>query len=205
MAHVPTPNTVRVCLRYTQNGQQTCNVFHVDVGVDPTESTLRDVADVFKLWWDTDMQTAVTAGTTLDAVEVVDVSADDQEGIVDTTGLPLNGTHIGANMPNNVTLCVKLATGLTGRSRRGRKYIVGIPDSVIEGPGQEVTPAYRDAIKAIFESLLANLATAGFQWVVNSTVTGGIERLTGLNTPITDIAVDDTLDSMRRRLPGRGS
>lgn len=205
MAHVPTPNTVKACLRYVQNGQNTCNVFHFDVGTEPTEALLRDVADMLTNWWVTEMADLTHGGTSLQAVEVVDVSADNQEGIVSTAGLPVSGTHTGTALPNNVTVCVKCATGFTGRTRRGRKYVAGLEREQAQADGQTLTEVARQAFEDAFRALVTDAATAGFTWVINSIMEDGVPRLVGLNTPVTDISVNGTLDSQRRRLPERGA
>lgn len=204
MPHVPIPNTARVCLRYTQNGQQTCNIFHVEGPAELTEANLIDIAEVFKAWWDASMQGLTVSTTTLDAIEVRDVSADGQEGILYTTGLPLAGTDANVPLPNNVTFATKLLTGLTGRSRRGRSYFAGVPADALATDKQHISSSWQVLVKDAFETLIPLLVTAGFEWVVASTISGGVPRTTGLTTPITGIAVNTALDSQRRRLPERG-
>lgn len=204
MPFVPTANTVKACLRYNQNGQNTCNVFHFDIGHEPTEGDLRDVADMISTWWQGFLRSYIHPGTTLYAVEVWDVSAENQEGIVSTTGLPVSGTGTGNALPNNATLCVKCATGYTGRTRRGRKYIAGLQHEQLNADRQTINGTIRANLEDAFRELITSAATAGFTWVINSIMEDGVYRLAGLNTPVTDISVNETLDSQRRRLPERG-
>lgn len=205
MAHIPTPNGVKVCMRYTQAGQQVCNVFHVNAGAEPTVEMLNDIAQIFFDWWDTEMQPLQHAAVTLTAIEVTDISGPDEEGIVFTAGLPLNGTHSGGSLPNNATLATKLATGLTGRSRRGRSYLVGLPQSQLETGSQTVNNAYITLLQGAFADLLTALAVEGFNLAVLSLVNDGVPRTEGLLTDVTSVATNATVDSQRRRLPERGS
>lgn len=205
MAFVPTPNTVKVCLRYLQNGQNTCNIFHVDCGEEPTPTLLNTVAAVFFNWWNVTQKLNINTATSLQAIEVTDVSSPSDDGIVYTTDLPMAGTLGGDPMPNNVTVAVKKATGFTGRSRRGRTYIAGLSESSLASGRQSITSTAQSAFQDSFALLRDQLLAAGFTWVVNSLVTGGAPRTEGLNTAITDIFVDVVLDAMRRRLPGRGT
>lgn len=204
MPTVYTPNTVRACMRMSQNGQQTCNVYHIDVGAEPEPADLNTIASTLVTWWDTFLQPLTNSQTSLVAVEVVDVSGPGDDGIVYTSGLPLLGAIVDNPMPNNVSVAIKLATGFTGRSRRGRKYFAGMSENQTAGNGQSITPALQIDLAGAFGQLINAISTAGYTWVVNSIVSGGVPRAVGLNTVITDIFVDAVIDSMRRRLPGRG-
>lgn len=205
MPHIPIPNTARVCLRYLQEDENTCNVFHVRAPADPTEADLIEIAEVFAAWWNTDYRPLVQQFTSLQAIEVTDMSADDEEGIVYTTGLPLAGGNAGGALPNNVTICSKFNTGLTGRSRRGRSYFAGLPQGALQPDQQRITSTFQTQLQAAWADLRSSLITAGFEWVVASLYTDGAPRVTGVTTPITSATVNTALDSQRRRLPERGS
>lgn len=143
--------------------------------------------------------------TSLQVVEVTDVSAPGQEGIIRTFGLPQSGTAGGDQEPNNVTVVTKLVSGLTGRSRRGRSYFAGMDEGSLAASRQEITPAFQTSLQDAFLDLMAALILEGFKLVVNSQWSGGVQRVTGVNTEVIDAITDLTLDSQRRRLPGRGS
>lgn len=192
-------------MRYTQAGQQVCNVFHVNANAEPTEAMLTEIATIFFNWWDTEMQPLQHAAVSLDSIEVTDISGDDEEGIVFTAGLPLSGTHSGGSLPNNATLCTKLATGLTGRSRRGRSYLVGLPEATLNTGSQTVSSSYITLLQGAFADLLTALAVEGFNLAVLSLINDGVPRTEGLLTDVTSVATNATVDSQRRRLPERGS
>lgn len=117
---------------------------------------------------------------------------------------PRNGTGGGSVLPLNVAFCVKLSTGLTGRSQRGRWYWGNLSSGILIDAGH-IAVANQTGYANVLNTLLANLATAGYTMVVTSYMTGGAWRSAGQNTPVvTCLAIDNALDSQRRRLPGRG-
>jgi len=204
MAFIPTLNTVKVCLRYSTNGEVACNIYNVDVGAEPTVAIMTTVAQVFKLWFDTHLAPITHSGTSLQAIEVTDISSESDDGIIYTTGLPSPGTSSGDPLPNNVTVATKLLSGLTGRSRRGRKFFVGMSDNNITADRQHISGAMQTALQTAFTELLDAITAESWTWVVTSLVSGGVPRVAGLNTAIIAVATNLVLDSMRRRLPERG-
>jgi hypothetical protein len=170
-----------------------------------TEADLTEIATVFRDWWDAEMQGLTVNTTSLQAIEVIDVSADGEEGIIFTAGLPLSGSDENLANPNNVTVVTKLATGMTGRSRRGRTYHVGLPEDALAADKQHITPTWQTFLQGAFADLITALITAGFELVVASTISGGVPRTEGITTPVTSAVTNLQLDSQRRRLPGRGS
>jgi len=55
----------------------------------------------------------------------------------------------------------------------------------------------------VFIDLVDTLSTAGYELVVTSFQTGLAPRVAGVSTPVTSVGVNTTVDSQRRRLPGR--
>jgi len=204
MAFIPTLNTVKVCLKYDTNGELACNVYNVDVGAEPTVPVMTTVAEVFKLWFTTYLAPITHIATSLEAIEVTDISSASDDGIIYTTGLPIAGTSSGDPLPNNVTVATKLLSGLTGRSRRGRKFFVGMSDNNITADRQHISGAMQTALQTAFTELLNAITAESWTWVVTSLISGGVPRTEGLNTAIISVATNAVLDSMRRRLPERG-
>lgn len=109
---------------------------------------------------------------------------------------PQQGGVAGAAEPNNVALCVSLRTAQAGRQARGRKYFSGIPKAEVDG--NLISTDFCDAILNEMTSLILALATNGTELAIVSLV-----GLTVLPV-VAALCVDNTVDSMRRRLPGRG-
>lgn len=205
MAFIPTPDGVKVCMRFVKGGQQCCNVFHVKIDVPADESVLTAIGEIFTTSWIDHLQAQTSTDTTLEAVEVTDISTAGGIGIEYATGLPQTGTLGGGIMPNNVTVATKLTTGRTGRSYRGRFYYTGISGSHLTADGQHVVAGLQPIIQAFIEQLLTNLGLNGWQLAVLSLFTGGAPRAAGVLTEVLGALVNSTLDSQRRRLPERGS
>lgn len=205
MAFVPTANGVKVCLRYNQNGETTCNIFHVDNGAPATLADLTTIAETFLDWWGTNLQSLQENSTALVAIECKALDSVSAPGIEFTDGLPIAGTNSSGALPNNVTVAVKWNTGLSGRSFRGRTYHVGLAVDQITGGAQELGVAVVSAFRDAYSALIDALTTLGKPLVVLSLFNGGIARSNGLMTTIINAFVNRVLDSQRRRLPERGT
>jgi hypothetical protein len=120
-------------------------------------------------------------------------------------------THDGC--ANNVSLAIKLGTGLGGRSNHGRFYFVGInnglydvdnPNVLKPGSVTNFGTANSNFQGVMFEASLSSGNI--FSLAVASFVSGGSSRPAVIANKVTAISLtDNTFDSQRRRLPGRGS
>lgn len=206
MAFVPAPNCARVEMVYTQAGQTMENVYHVKLAAGPfSDSNLIDAAAAFKTWWDTRLKSNVRTEVTL--VKILATALDSQTavGIEYTTGLPIAGTNSsGAPLPNNVTVAIKWLTAARGRSLRGRTYHIGLSSTSVTA--SEITTAERSVLLTAYGNLFTDLVglTPALTLSVVSYYSNNALRNSALITPIIDVGVDITLDSQRRRLPGRG-
>lgn len=130
-------------------------------------------------------------------------SSVDLEGVADAEAGA--GGASGTSMPPNVTYCLSLRTGLTGRSARGRFYPVGLTSSQLSS-AVAVSTTYRDAMIAALETIGSQAGDDGWSWGVLSRQNNNIVLAAAVFREITDvIGVDLNLDSMRRRLAGRGT
>lgn len=203
MAFIPVPNTCRVELVFSQEGQFCENVFHVKQAAPFDAAALASVAAAFVSWHGANLKTMQVSTCSLIKIIATALDSESAPGIEYATGLPVVGTRGNAAMPMNVTVAVKWLTALRGKSFRGRSYHIGLDD-------QDVTlsalpPASVSAMRGAYFPLIA--ATAGWVpgLVVVSYRTNNEDRMTGLASEILDCSVDSTVDSQRRRLPGRGS
>lgn len=205
MAFIPTANTVKVCLNFVQNGQSTCQIFHVDVATNPNTALLIAVATKFRDWFISNGDAVVQDGTSLESIEATDISSAGAEGIIFNDGLPHAGAVEGEPLPNNCTVCTKLSSGLVGRSHRGRKYAVGLPASFLGPTKQVITDVAQAAFDAVYQQLMTDMIVEGWKLVVTSFVSGGVPRAAGVNTELIAATTNLVLDSQRRRLPERGT
>lgn len=204
MPFVEVPNTVEVVPQFTYDLQKVANVHHVEKGSAWTTADMEAVAAAYIEWWDTTMKTGYAPTTlSLNSVIVRDLTTQSAPALEFTIGLPLVGT-VAAALPNHVTAAVKWITALRGRSFRGRTYHIGLAEGHVLN--NQLAIAVINGLLAAYEGLQAALegTPAGGDMVVVSKYTGGAERDTGVTTPIIGVSLDSTVDSQRRRLPGRG-
>jgi hypothetical protein len=206
MSHpfIPAPNTASVELIYQDTGEISENVFHVQKGSPFTLAQLQTLRGVVDTWDNTLAKGARYSGAVLLRIRTraLDTAASPTEDYYLPTPRP--GTVAGAGCPLNVAFCMKLATGLAGRSYRGRWYWGHIALANLADVGH-VSAGYQSGVVSGLNSLITSLATAGYTMVVTSYMTGGAWRTTAVNTAVTGaVSVDNVLDSQRRRLPGRG-
>lgn len=203
MTFVPFPNTVKVEMVFSQAGQIVQNVYHVRDTSFVTVGSLTTIAELFKGWWDVELQTLVSSKVTLNSIKVTSLETPTSLGIEYVDGLPLAALGSPNALPNNATVAIKWLTGVRGRSYRGRTYHIGLTTlQVAESTLNEVS---QTALTDAYNELRTLAFDAGLPLVVASRISGGVPRETGEITFITGCSVNRTVDSQRRRLPERGT
>jgi len=206
MAHpfIPAPNTASVELIYQNASEYNENVFHVEKGSPFTLAQLQALRGVVNSWDNaTGFNYRHTSATLVRIrTKALDTNTSPTEDYYLPT--PRGGAVGGSAVPLNVAFCVKLATGLAGRSYRGRWYLGNLGSAQISDAGHILNLTVV-AFPAALNTLIANLAAAGYTFVITSFYNNGAWRTTAVNTPvISAVAVDNAIDSQNRRLPGRG-
>lgn len=203
MAFIPVLSVVMAELVYNQLGQITENTlyFKSDEGWDV--DAMEDLAEQLKNWWVTEFRPAVPNSISLTAVKVTDLSSQFAPGIVDVNGLPLAGLSATEALPNNVTAAITFYTALRGRSYRGRNYVVGLGENAVSG--NTVQPGTVEFYVANYMALPEYVISNDAYHVVVSRQENNVPRVTGVATPVTGYAMENVIDSQRRRLPKRGS
>lgn len=202
MVFVPIPNTARCELRYTQDSQLVANIFHVEAAGALTVSDLNTIGSVFVNWW-SGISSMVAASVSFREIDLRDLTTSSGIGILYNVGLPLSGSGVSPQLPNNNTISIKWGTGLTGRSFRGRSYHIGLMEANVTG--NTVDGTFLSDLLLGYNDLITQMTTAGYTLVVASRYSNNSPRVTGVTTPILTASVADaTVDSQRKRLPGRG-
>jgi len=203
MPFQPVPQTVRVEPVYLYDGQICTNITHYkyEVPVDAAELALFAAAWINE--WVTNIKVAQPTNVTLTAVKVTDLSSEFAPGVEFVGALPQNGSLTGVGLPNNVTVAVRLLTALRGRSYRGRSFHIGVrnTDTLLN----QITATFANLLLTGYNAQRQISTTQSYQQVVVSRYEGGVLRAEGVATPVTSVQVDRTIDSQRRRLPGRGN
>lgn len=201
---IPVTGVAKVELRYIQDSQQLLNVLYFLKVGDWTPTTLQALGDLVETAWLDNVQITVSDSVELQEVYVRSMSS--EVAAEATTVVNANGTAASPALPNNVTIALSFRTGSTGRSKRGRMYIVGLTEGHVTG--NELTPLAEaellTAWPAFFDQIQDDV-TLNVEHVVVSFCEDGNWRIGGLATGVnTMIITDRVVDSMRRRLPGRG-
>jgi len=110
------------------------------------------------------------------------------------------GTAGGNDLPSNVSLCITHRTGYTGRSARGRTYLVPTDISNLTSPKQ-FTLTYADDAVAMMNAI--QTAAFSFSWAfcIISRFSAGVKRTEGIFTLVTsNVHRNRLIDSQRGRL-----
>jgi len=205
MPFIPAPNIVQVEVRCTLDGQNIENRFHVNVFHEPTVTDLTNVANICFTVLINDWIPVLPLALTLREIHCK--SLHDQNAVEASFPFPVpsNGSLVSPVLPSNVTICISVRSNAAGRSARGRVYWMGLVEGDVAGNTLDTTRGGQivDAVQALIDALDA----ATFSWVIVSYISNGAPRVGG---PVyflvtTALLVDSTVDSQRRRLPGRGS
>lgn len=211
MPFVPVTNTAAVELRMLMDDQQVENTLTFRLGATLTPSNLLTLCNDLEAWWIANYAPQTNAQNSLVEIVATDLTTATGPSI---SVSPVGGDPGGGSgdfLPMNASLAISFRTASRGRSFRGRNYFVGLSEGQVTG--NTVDLAVVAALQDAYELLLpvGGIFTDDWIWVVTSRFSGvdvdgrPIPRAAGLTTPITNVViVDRTIDSARRRLPGRG-
>jgi len=177
------------------------NVLNVVYPTQPDQSALDDLtaaadAVMAETWLVTMKSNIVYLDTHARGLtDIVDVESINN----DSTG---TGTYTaGSPLPNNVTFAVKMTTGLTGRSARGRMYVVGLSTDHLEGVNS-VTADLADYWVTALEAMQAAIAGVGASLCVLSRQNDSVVLAEAVPRPVTGVSYTNrNTDSQRGRLP----
>jgi len=201
MALPVVPATVKASLFYTMNGQPAMNRIHIGTAATlPSEAICAAFAADIADWWNNNCRALVPTTMELRQVQCQSIAETNGPQATFSSGLPLAGTLGQPSVPNNVSFCISLRSGLTGRSARGRWFWAGLTEGQLTGNNVDAGPAA--SIVAAIDALLNSIAALGGTPVIVSYNSGGGPRPGGpVKFVINDaLAVDTIVDSQRGRL-----
>lgn len=201
MAFIPADKTAQVVAQFTWDNQPCENVYWFLGTAEWTSTLLQSLANAVAGWITADALNSMATNVSAVRVLATDWSTQSGPQVESTTGLPSSGVNAGLALPNNSTIAIKHVTGLRGRSFRGRTFWIGLNDTMRSD--NAITVGARTALIASLVHLNA-LASAvnGAQMSVVSFRHNNAPRGSAVVTPIISFTIEQTLDSMRRRLPG---
>lgn len=194
---------MRVNVKFLLFNQIVENVYDVEAPTGIDAAALADCRDAFVAWLNGTYMGSISHDCAFTGLEIQNLSIENGSIISYTSPTPVAGGANSASEPGNVSFCLSARTGQSGRSFRGRKYVAGVP--VVFRSGNQVTADWAADILAALNGLISTLNAINQVLVVVSRIADGVERLTGLSTPIDNFTYTDlNIDSQRRRLTGRG-
>jgi hypothetical protein len=211
MPYVPVPSTVMAELRMTLDGQKIENTLYFLSASGPSLANMEVLGSDLEGWWTTNCAPLLPVDVLLRELVITDLTTNTGPQYTDAPEGGIPGVIGQPALPNNVSLAISFRTALRGRSFRGRNYIPALTENQVVN--NTVSAAVAASWVSAYNELIAILATGAreYTWVVVSRFSGvdadkkPIPRTIGLKEPVvTALVVDATVDSMRRRLPGRG-
>lgn len=204
MAFQPVPNTVQCELKYLQDNQEVQNDLYFDRTDAITQANMANLADALFAWWQDYLQVSVHTGVLLKEIKCTPLSSQTAEPYAYTPTGGNFGTLTGDAEPNNVTFCVSFNLAGRGRGFSGRNYTVGVTKGQVGNNTFSVV--YANLVTAAYSNLKGpNFTDLGWRWVVVRRQANKVKLPAGIPSPVLNATFTDlTVDSQRRRLPGRG-
>jgi hypothetical protein len=197
------PGVLQVNLRGRYYGEEVQNTLWVEkVSGLPTALELAEVAIATRDWWLDNLRNIISTNYTLNEIYVADWASGTAATYTETGSLPASGANTNEGVSGNVACVVTIRSGGRGRSSRGRNFVCGLTENVTLG--NLFTQAVVDAVQAGYEMLLIVYQPIGYEPVVYSQFSSNAVRTIGEAFPVVAYTVNREVDSMRRRLAGRG-
>ena len=203
MAFQSVPETAEIIVRGVLAGQSVINTHYARKAGGYTSPDIAELADEVGDWAAASWVPNLCTGYQLLEVHVRGLeSAIDYEASQDF--LDTFGVAGATPLPNNVTISIKRQSEFTGRAARGRIFVPGLAEEQLSDANTMSGESAEAMITSLYD---LNTVLDGLGWVavIVHRKSDGVAITPALTYPIvTYNFVDLTLDSMRRRLPGRG-
>lgn len=203
-AFIPATNVVRTEMIYSQLGEVAENVLHFAFTAAPSISSMQQFGDALITSWAANMKPIQSLSVSLDLIRLTDLNSDSGPVVERTTGLPQAGGDSTPVKSTGWSLATKFSGDGRGRSRRGRAFFVGLNSFRVND--NRVTDAFAQTLSDVWLGMIAD-AIDDFGdglHVIVSYCSEGAWRSDALVTNVTGYSTEPYIDSMRRRLHGRG-
>lgn len=190
------------------------NTFGVQNAVSWTATTLGACGALFNTWNDTAVSGAAPYQNRVTQTTLVQSTARDlttqTSPVVVTPYVGSHGAGVDTSGPlaSGLTKSFTARSGLSGRSQRGRIFVVGIGvGELVAGDPNLLSPAFLDEYVLQLDALIAQVHAHDPNWTLSviSRRHNNAPRTTGVTTPITSYGyANQYVDYQRRRAPGHG-
>jgi hypothetical protein len=200
---IPAAKCAKVAIEALWEGQKVVSTFWAEFGSEPSQSDLETLAAFFFTgYWAVIKSASATTYVIQRITATRQQNASDIQGVY-TPSSGAAGTNGSDSLPNNAAWVLSGRTNLRGRSYRSRLYLPGLTSASLLN-SVHFDPAVTGPIAAALATLLIDNLPSGWVWVVASHFADKAPRAAAVLTPILSIVADNAIDSMRRRLYGRG-
>lgn len=205
MAKTPPNNPLvcRVALIMSRDQRETVNVFHVAKSTGWNETTMLALANAFKAWFQVWYAFSLTSNVSLNNIQVRLLDPSNPLAVDLPLVPPVPGQRGIASEAANVTLSLSERTGKAGRAYRGRFYAASIAEQDVDQT-DVMTSVAVSRWGGVIDNLIQDIVAAAAQLVIFHTPHLLPHPLDNTYTPVISWVVENIIDSMRRRLPGRG-
>lgn len=207
MAYQPVAATALVELIYLYFGQRCENTLYFRHAASGwTEAELATLGLALQAWWIGEMQIITSNACSLIQTDVTDLSDQFGPKVQQALSPVQPGAEVNEGEPGNVSFCTTFSTGQRGRAFRGRNFFVGLTTGFVTG--NVVSNAFATTLRNAYSELLGvTYLPVGVDWVhVARVVNGVVQMPSALTVPVVaPVHADLNVDSMRRRLTGRGT
>lgn len=204
MAFQPAEDAAEVIVHWSMFGQELINTFYGHKVGGYVQADIDALAAAVDAWVDASLLPTLSSsirymGTTVRGLSsAIDLEAENN----DSTG---DGAGGASTSPTSKALSIKRRSAFTGRGARGRIFLAGIPDASMTTPNV-VNSGFIATIESELNALQTAMASVDWVEVIVHRVAGGATLPAAvLFTVVEYICVNGAIDSMRRRLQGRGT
>jgi len=208
LAFQDVPDTAEVVVIGTLAGELCINKLYIKAAGGITSDLCDDIALLTDDWVDATWLDFVGGKYTFTQVTVRDLSA---EASFESTS-SVNGGSVGAGGsdtgPNNRTFAVHRKTAFSGKKQKSRIYVPSIPNAATTDANHISSASADEFVDAllVWDGLIESYVGDSLEHGYVIRVRDGVQLTHGIFQPTTGWSYTDLiLDSMRRRLPGRGA
>lgn len=200
MAFQSVPNTASITVIHSQNGENLVNTMHAELVTGYDQADIQALATAVDLIWGTEMKSLMTQNSAYTRTEVRGLAIENDLFAFGGNSAGPGGVASGG-LPNSVTLSIKKNSGFTGRSARGRLYVIGMPAATLSSDENVYLSASVNAREDALELVRAAIAATDWTPVIVSRFANGVPRDFGVTFPWVSVtAIDNTVDTQRERI-----
>lgn len=204
MTFIPTIDTARVTLNFSQGTQTGVNVLWFKKSSAIAAADLTTLAIDLWNWWDTYGDPTMCDQGVLNSIDAIQQDTSTSPSVNYAGASPITGTAVGTGAPLNCTIVSSFRTANRGRSSRGRFYSYALSETDTNNNGITIGSGLQTALSVMWANLSGFISPDGWTHVVVSKQLDLVARTAGFAQPVTSYIIDTALDSQRRRLLGRG-